>query len=436
MNSNLNSSQITSDHNTNEQSTKIPTPRKKVRLSLTNQILLASFLGLLLGIIVGPKIEPIGVIGDIFLRLVMMSVPIVILGAVTEAVGSLSPVELGKLGAKIFTLFIISTIIAAAVGVFFGLFLQPGTNIQIEAPNTVISGHNQTWTDIIAGFFPRNIVTSLAEGNMMQVIVFALFFGIATSSYIAKTNDDLVLHFIITLNKTILNIIGMVMKLAPLGVMALLAKVAATTGLSVLLALGKYLLTLLLATIVVMILYIVLVAVKVKVNPLKLAQKITPMSIMAATTTSSAMSLPIKMKDSEEKLGVSKRISNLVNPLGMVLNSAGQALFLSIASLFIIQLYHIDIDFIRLLQIVILSTLACMGTLAVPGGALVIFASLMPTLGLPAEGVAFIAGVDWFRGAITTVPNVAGDALMALVIADSEQEFSREVFDGKISLQQ
>lgn len=403
-------------------------------VSLTTQILVASIIGLALGVIFGEKIAPIGVVGQIFLNLVMMSVPLVILGAVTEAVGALSPKDLGKLGFKIFVYFIVSTVIAAALGVLFAYVIRPGVGLDLVPAETSITGHNLTVNQIIVGFFPSNIVASLAAGNMMQVIIFALFLGIATSQYIHKTGDDSLLKLVKTMNKTLLTIIGNVMKIAPIGVLALLAQVAGTTGFSVLLSLGKYLITILLATALIMFLYVILVSIKVKVNPIELTKKIIPMSLMAATTTSSAMSLPIKMKDSVEKLGVSNRINGLVNPLGMVLNSAGQAVFLSIAAIFIIQIFNIDVTPARLVQIVILSTLACMGTLAVPGGALVIFASLMPTLGLPIEGVAFIAGVDWFRGAITTVPNVAGDALISLVIADEENEFNRDVFDGKVTV--
>lgn len=404
------------------------------KISLTTQILVASVIGLGLGIVFGEQIAPIGVIGQIFLNLVMMSVPLVILGAVTEAVGGLSPSELGKLGFKIFVYFIVSTIIAAGIGVLFAYIIRPGVGLDLVPAESAITGHNLSLEQIIVGFFPSNIIASLGAGNMMQVIVFALFLGIATSQYIHRTNDDSLLKLVKTLNKTLLTIIGMVMKLAPIGVLALLAKVAGTTGYSVLFSLGKYLFTILLAVLLIMILYIIFVSAKVKVNPIELTKKIIPMSLMAATTTSSAMSLPIKMKDSVEKLGVSNRINGLVNPLGMVLNSAGQAVFLSIASIFIIQIFNVQVSAADIVQIVVLSTLACMGTLAVPGGALVIFASLMPTLGLPVEGVAFIAGVDWFRGALTTIPNVAGDALIALVIADEENEFNRDVFDGKVTV--
>lgn len=163
-------------------------------------------------------------------------------------------------------------------------------------------------------------------------------------------------------------------------------------------------------------------------------KKLSEMTIVAAITTSSAISLPIKMADSERKLGVSKKISGLVNPLGMVLNSAGQALFLSMASVMLAQFFHIEMTTGRIIQIVAISTLACMGTLAVPGGALIILASLMPTLGLPAEGIALLASVDWFRGMITTIPNVDCDALIALMIAKDEGEFNRDIFDGVVAL--
>lgn len=160
------------------------------------------------------------------------------------------------------------------------------------------------------------------------------------------------------------------------------------------------------------------------------------MTVVAATATSSAISLPTKMNDSVNKLGVSERISGLVNPLGMVLNSTGQAMFLSLAAVLIAQFFHIDMPLPQMIQVVMLATLACMGTLAVPGGALAILAGLMPSLGLPLEGIAIIAGVDWFRGMITTIPNVDGDALVSLILAKDEGEFNRDVFDGKITAEQ
>ncbi len=409
--------------------------QKKTKLTLTTQLIIGTVIGLALGIIVGPAIAPIKIIGDIFLRLVMMSVPVLLLGVVTEAVGSIAPRELGRVGLKTIAWFIITTIIAAAIGIAAAVIFKPGVGMPDMNLVTSIKSHDQTTAEIITNFFPNNIIASLSAGNNMQVIVFALFLGIATSIYIDKTSDRTVLNFLTSFNKTLLTIISIIMKLAPFGVAALLAWVAGTMGAKVIGPLVKYLLILLLVCFLFMAVQLLVTAAICKVNPLTLTKKLIPMSLIAATTTSSAMSLPLQMSDSETKLGVSKRISNLVNPLGMVLNSTGQAMFLAVASVMLYQFFGMEVTTAKLFQTVILSTLACMGTLAVPGGALVIFAGLMPSLGIPVEGIALIAGVDWFRGAITTIPNVSGDALIAMVIAYGEKEFNRDVFDGKVKFE-
>lgn len=409
--------------------------QNKPKLSFPTQLIIGTVVGLLLGIIFKESIAPIKVVGDIFLRLVMMSVPILLLGVVTEAVGSISYREIGKVGAKTITWFITTTIIAAAIGMTIGLIFKPGVGMPTGSLETAIKPTDLTLDQIILNFFPSNFVSSLSAGNNMQVIIFALFLGVATSIYVDKTGDRTVLNFISSFNKTILTIIRMIMKLAPFGVAALLAYVAGTMGLQVIGPLVKYLVILLVACFLFLLAQVFITAAIAKVSPIALIKKLIPMSIIAFTTTSSAMSLPIQMSDTVTKLGVSKRISELVNPLGMVINSTGQALFLSVASIMLFQFFNIEITAARLIQTVVLSTLACMGTPAVPGGALVVLAGLMPSLGIPIEGLALIAGVDWFRGAITTVPNVAGDALVALIVAKGEDEFSRDVFDGKVVIE-
>ncbi len=416
-------------------SEKTVVKQTKSRLSFPTQLIIGMIVGLLLGIIFKDKIAPIKVVGDIFLRLVMMSVPILLLGVVTEAVGSISYREIGKVGLKTISWFLITTIIAAAIGMAIGLIFKPGVGMSSGNLETAIKPTDLTIDQIILNFFPSNVVGSLSAGNNMQVIIFALFLGIATSIYVDKTGDRTVLNFIISFNKTILTIIRLIMKVAPIGVAALLAYVAGTMGIQVIGPLVKYLVILLVACFLFLLTQIFITATIVKVNSFALIKKLLPMSIIAFTTTSSAMSLPIQMSDSVTKLGISKRISELVNPLGMVINSTGQALFLSVASIMLFQFFNVEITVGRLIQTVVLSTLACMGTPAVPGGALVVLAGLMPSLGIPIEGLALIAGVDWFRGAITTVPNVAGDALVALIIAKGENEFSRDVFDGKVVIE-
>ena len=409
---------------------------KKKRISLTNQILLASAIGLVVGAIVGPVITPIKVVGDVFLRLIQMGVPVIIFGAVAEAVGGINPKDLGKLGLKIFTWFLIPTLLAAAFGLGLAYLIKPGVGLPPMELNDSIQPVEQTLSDIILNFFPTNIIDSMAKGSMIQVIVFALFFGASASIYGAQTGDTRIIDMLKVINKVVLGVVKIVMVIAPIGVFALMAWVSGSLGLQVVIPLAKYLIAIIIAVLMIMVISILFAAAYTKVNPVKLAQKLTDMTLVAFATTSSAISLPTKMADSENKLGVSKRISGLVNPLGMVLNSTGQAVFLSIAAVTIAQFFNIEMPFTQMVQVVVLSTLACMGTLAVPGGALVILAGLLPSLGLPLEGLAIIAGVDWFRGMFTTIPNVDGDALVAMIIAKSEGELYREVFDGTMTAEE
>ncbi|MEG0772186.1 dicarboxylate/amino acid:cation symporter [Clostridium sp.] len=403
----------------------------KGKISLTNQILIATIIGIIAGLILGPKIAPIKFLGDIFLRLIMMGVPLIILGSVTVAVGQISPKELGKLGFKIFAWFLGGTIISAIIGITFGYILKPGEGLPAMELVKTIEPTKQTIFETFVNFIPNNILDSLAKTNMIHIIVFAIFLGTATSSYVDKKGDRTILELMMKGNDILLIIIKNVMKIAPIGVGALIAVVSGSMGLNVITLMIKYLGGLFLACGLVMILAILVTAARVKVNPWKLAKKLGNMTLVAATTTSSAITLPTKMDDSVNKLGVSKRISDLVNPLGMAMNSCGQAVFMSMASLMLLQFFNMDASLGKVIQIVAVATLGCMGSLAVPGGGLVVFVSMMPVLGLPVEGIALIAGVDWFRGAITTVPNVDIDALVALIIADDEGEFNRDIFDEK-----
>jgi len=409
------------------------TEKKKFKLSLTQQIIIALVAGLTVGILVGPGIAPIKLIGDIWMRLVMMSVAVLLLVAGATSVGNIKSHELGKVGGKVILYFIIFTLLAVVIGVATALILQPGKGMpEMELANTV-SPPGLTLSEIVLDFFPKNLVASLAAGNNLQVVVFALFFGIALSTYTATHKDGKVLVLLEEFRDLLLKIIGMVIKLAPIGVFALIAWVGGTMGVQILVPLLKYLLGMFIAVFLYMLIFILYVSARLKVSVISLTKKLLPMSIIAATTTSAGIAFPQQLKDTEEQLGVSRRINHLVNPLGLVLMSAGQAIFVANAAVLLMQFFGQDVSLGRILQVVLVSTLACMGTLTVPGGALVIFAGMMVPLGIPIEGLALIAGVDWFRGMITTAPQVAGDALIAMLIAQEEGEFDRDVYDGKVA---
>lgn len=393
----------------------------------TFQILLALVLGLAAGLLVGPAIAPIKVIGDIFLRLIQMSVAVLVCGSVIESLGNLESKDIGKLGGKIFVLFTVITIIAALFGIVAAKLINPGMGINMVLPKLLVQTSEQTISDIILSFFPSNILKSLSDGNMVQSIIFAIPAGIVLSIIRAKNPDERVLPTIQDVNKVLVEVIKLVMRIAPIGIFALLAWVAGTIGIKVIMPLGKFLLAFGVASLAYMALSIILTAAYARVSPILLWRKMLTMSIVAFTTTSSAVTLPVQMDDCVNKLGVSQRISNLVNPLGMILNSNGLSMYLALASITLLQFYGMEATLGEIVKIVLISTLACLGTVVVPGGGLVALTIVVPVIGLPIESIALLAGIDWFSGMFRTVLNVDGDALAALAIAANEQEIDYSI---------
>lgn len=244
----------------------------KKKFSLTHGIMTGTILGMICGYLVGPAIAPIKVVGDVFLRLIQMSVPLIILGAVMEAVGQINPRDLGKLGFKIFAWFLITTVLAAVAGLGLAYWIQPGVGIKPMDVAIPVAPPMHSITQIITNFFPVNIVDSMAKESMIQVIVFAIMFGIAVSLNIRDDGDSAFLKGVHRLNKTLLTMIKVIMHFAPFGVFALMAWVAGSSGFSVILPLLKYLGGLALGVVVIMIVMIFVTAFWVKVNPWKLAK--------------------------------------------------------------------------------------------------------------------------------------------------------------------
>lgn len=405
---------------------------KKKKLSLTKQIMIAMVLGIIAGIIGKETISPIEVVGNIFLRLIQMSVVLLIMGAVIEAVGKLELSELGKIGVKILLLFGLSTLIAAGIGCVLGLVLHPGQGVTVGTDlNTAAYAAKETGIqEMLLSFVPANIVNAMAEANMIQVIIFSVLFGIGTSVMREKKGTSRVLELLKEANGIISEMIGRIMKLAPLGIGALMASTVGKSGIGILLPLMKFLSILALGTGLHLAFCILVSSVYCKTGFFNVCRRLANMTLVAFSTTSSAAALPVKMNDSVEKLGVGKRISELVNPLGMTLNSNGLSMFLSLAVVTMAQMYGQDISIGFLLKTAALASLACLGTVVVPGGGIVALTIVVPSLGLPLEGIAVMAGVDWFSGMFRTVLNVDVDALAAMMIAKSTGELKDEILNN------
>ena len=400
------------------------------KLTFSNTMIIATILGFLAGIIFKDFMTNFKFLGDIFLRLMQMSVVLLIMGAIIESVGALKPKDLGTLGLKTIVMFLITTVVAASVGILVVNLIQPGEGVIGVLPQEYTGNlFEGNVVDLMVDFVPRNIMASMSSGNIIQVIVFAIFFGLAIS--FLQENEDVwkIYQFIQSLNVVIMQLIKIVMKFAPIGVFALLANITGTIGFAVVVPLFKFLLSMFLGSFLVIVLFLGLIWIYAKINPFSFLKKIKNSIIVSATTTSSAISLPIQMEDCEERLGISRRVSRLVNPLAMTLNSDGLALTISIACIMIAQFYGIQLSLSQQIVIVAVSTLTTMGNLLVPGGALVAIAIAFQMVGLPLEGVALLAGVDWFAGIARTLLNVIDDILVAFYVAVSEKEFNREIFD-------
>lgn len=401
------------------------------KISLTNQIMIAMVLGILFGAVFQKNIVGIKLVGDLFLRLIQMSVVVLIMGSVIEAVGGLEIKELRKIGVRLVLWFMGSTVVAAAIGIAFGLVFKPGVGLENTLSGVSDLAVNEGGLqEVVLGFIPQNIVSAMAEANMIQVIVFSLMFGLALSVIKSDENSTHILDWISSFNNVVLRMVTMIMKLAPIGIFSLIAAVVGDIGIGVLGTLMKFLLTFGVAAVLYLLIWFVITAVYCKVSLPRLIKNIWRITMIAVTTTSSAISLPIKIEDGREKLGIGDRINKLVMPLGMCLNSNGLSMYLSLSIVTFAQFFSIELGIGQLAQAVLLSTLACLGTVVVPGGGLVALATVMPMLGLPTESIALLAGIDWFSGVFRTLLNVDVDVLVAMIIASDENELNLDIFNG------
>ncbi|MEY8338850.1 dicarboxylate/amino acid:cation symporter [Lachnospiraceae bacterium 62-35] len=404
---------------------------EKKKISMTTQILAATIGGVIFGGLVGPWAGNLKFIGDIFIRLIQMSVVILVMTAVAGSVGNQQGKGLGKMGFNTFKWFIIFTVFAAALGYMLCAIIQPGLGIVIADPTEITEAAEAgSIQDTLLGFFSTNIISSMSSGSMIPCIIFSLFFGAACSAYTAASGDDVVIRWLNGINGVVLNIIQTVMKLAPIGVFCLLANVAGAIGFKVILPMIKFLACLAIGDVIMLALYIPLAAIRCGVNPLLMPKKFMKMSMIALTTTSSAITLPTKMEDSVTKFGISRRVSDFVGPLAMSMNSNGAAMCNVCYIMFMSQACNVPLEASQIIMGIILSCMLCMGTITVPGGAIVSMTFLATSLGLPVDAIALLLGIDWFSGMFRTLLNVDADVIVAMLVANAEGEFDKEVYNG------
>ena len=385
------------------------------------------------GSLVGEWASNLKFIGDIFIRLIQMSVVLLVMSAVASAVGGGDGQDVGKMGFHTFKWIIIFTVISAGLGVALSMLLQPGIGVEIASAADVANSSVETGSiqDTILGFVPTNIINSMAEGSMVPCIVFSLFFGVAMGAYAKESGNRNVIEWVQGINGVITNIIKIVMNVAPIGIFCLLANVAGTTGFKVIIPMLKFLLVLLIGDAIQFLLFGPFTAAVTKVNLFKMPKKFAKMSMMAVTTTSGAICLPTKMEDEVTKFGISRKVADFTGPITMSMNSCGAAQCYVAAIFFMAQSTGIQMTPYQMGMAILLSCLMCLGTISVPGGSVIVYTFLATSLGLPLESIAVLIGIDWFAGMFRTLMNVDVDVLIGLLVASKLGELDRDVYDEK-----
>ncbi|MFT9486233.1 MAG: dicarboxylate/amino acid:cation symporter, partial [Tepidibacillus sp.] len=334
--------------------------------------------------------------------------------------------KLGRMGTKTVAYYLMTTAIAVTIGLILGNLIDPGKGVDVSGVQQAVEVKEPTkFIDTLLNIVPTNPLKSLVDGEMLQIIFFALFLGIGLT--LIGERGKTLLKFFDGLAETMYKITGIVMKYAPIGILGLVAPVVGKYGLDVLLPLSKVILAALIGSILhALLVYSSSVKVFAKMSPLTFFKGIAPATLVAFSTSSSAGTLPVTIKSTEENLGVSKRVSSFVLPLGATINMDGTALYQGVSALFIAQFFGIDLTLTQQVTIVLTATLASIGTAGVPGAGLIMLTMVLQSVNLPIEGIGLIAGIDRILDMIRTSINVTGDASAAVVVAASEGELSKE----------
>ncbi len=388
------------------------------------------FIGLILGVVVGLLMQGaqefavtyIKPFGDLFIRLIMMIiVPLVLSTLIMGAATTGNVKKLSRMGGKTIAFYLATTGIAVSIGVLLANIFKPGKGLTLPV-DAVYSGREAPpLIDVFMNVVPRNPFQAMADGSMLQIIVFALFIGVAIS--LVGKKAEAVKNFFDGFAEVMYKITGIVMQLAPYGVFALIVPVVAANGPSVLLPLAKVIGVMYLAAILhALIVYSLVIKGFTNLKVPEFYKGILPAQLIAFSTCSSGATLPATMKCAQENLGVSKTTASFVLPLGATINMDGSAIYQGVAALFVAQVYALDLTLGQQLTIVLTGTLASIGAAGVPGAGLVILTMVLASVGLPMEGIALIAGIDRILDMARTTLNITGDAVAAVFVDTSEQK--------------
>lgn len=367
--------------------------------------------------------------GQIFIAsLKMLVVPLVFVSLVCGTCSLSDPKKLGRLGGKSIGLYLITTAVAITVAITLALLVNPGEGINLPTDATYSAKEAPTLAQVIIDMFPTNPIDAMASGNMLQVIVFALLFGIAMALS-GKAGKRVAVVFE-DLNTVILKLVTLLMNVAPYGVFCLMAKLFTTIEIDLIVSLAKYFGVVMAALAIhAFVNYTILLKLLTGLNPVTFLKKMKHACLFGFSTSSSSATMPITLETATKKLGASNSVASFTIPLGATINMDGTAIMQGVATVFIAQVFSVDLALSDYLMVVLTATLASVGTAGVPGVGLIMLAMVLNQVGLPVEGIAIIIGVDRLLDMTRTAVNVTGDCMVTCVVAKSEGQLDEQTFN-------
>ncbi|GAA0333240.1 dicarboxylate/amino acid:cation symporter [Oceanobacillus oncorhynchi subsp. oncorhynchi] len=409
--------------------------------NLTRNILIALVAGAVVGMALtfapesffGPLdryvLDPVG---QIFINLIMMLVvPLVFVSIVLGTAGLGEPAKLGRIGVFTITFFLTTTAIAISIGLALAYLVKPGRTGIFETSNLgdFTPSEAPPILETLVNIIPANPIAAMSAGEMLQIIAFAVFIGVALAYLNEKTKG--IFNLFEQANDILGWLVMLVMRFAPYGAFALIASAIGGAGLDAVGSMLSYMLTVIAGLLLhALLIYSLAIWFLGRRNPITFYKGFFPAMTVAFSTASSNATLPVSLKAAQENLGVKKEISSFVQPLGATINMDGTAIMQAVATVFISQVYDLPLTMVDLLMVVLVATLASVGTAGVPGVGLIMLAMVLNQVGLPVEGIALIIGIDRILDMLRTSLNISGDAACAYILSEREKRRENKQVKG------
>ena len=411
------------------------------KLSFTQKILAAMLFGAILGIILNNIIVynslinqylsngVFEVVGKLFVNSLKMLVVPLVFCSITVGITSLGNLSLmGRVGLKAIIIYLLTTAFAITLALIFAIVIEPGQGYEIDSSIQFSAKEAPSLSSVLTSIVPSNPILAMADGEMLQIILFAIILGIAIT--ITGNKAESFKKGIISLNEIMMSTVTIIMKFAPLGVFCLIAKTFATQGIDMIIPLASYFFTVTIVLILhVLLTYSAFLKLIGKVSPFLFLKKMRTAIVFAFSTASSNATIPVTLNTVEKRLGVDKSVASFTVPLGATINMDGTAIMQGVATVFIASVYMVDLTIGDYLTVVLTATLASIGTAGVPGVGLIMLTMVLTQVGLPVEGVALIIGIDRLLDMMRTAVNITGDSMVSLITSKSEKSFNKSIFE-------